>query len=72
MLTVYFCTDSMLITEEEVIAVLKSRPEVTTRDLIVDLKRKLRREPRNKNLLADIVKKVATAQNNILILKKGL
>ncbi|KAF9112672.1 hypothetical protein BGX27_002970 [Mortierella sp. AM989] len=64
--------DSMLITEEEVIAVLKSRPEVTTRDLIVDLKRKLRREPRNKNLLADIVKKVATAQNNILILKKGL
>ncbi|KAG0001881.1 hypothetical protein BGZ80_006015 [Entomortierella chlamydospora] len=64
--------DSMLITEEEVIAILKSRPEVTTRDLIVDLKKKLRREPRNKNLLADIVKKVATAQNNILVLKKGL
>ncbi|KAF9200290.1 hypothetical protein BGZ49_009490 [Haplosporangium sp. Z 27] len=64
--------DSMLITEEEVIAVLKSRPEVTTRDLIVDLKKKLRREPRNKNLLAEIVKRVATAQNNILVLKKGL
>ncbi|KAI1309983.1 hypothetical protein EDD11_003932 [Mortierella claussenii] len=64
--------DSMLITEAEVIGLLKSRPQVTTRDLIVDLKRKLRREPRNKNILAAIVKKVATSQDGVLILKDGL
>ncbi|KAG0370884.1 hypothetical protein BC939DRAFT_505853 [Gamsiella multidivaricata] len=64
--------DSLLITEAEVIALLKSRPQVTTRDLIVDLKRKLRKEPRNKNILAAIVKKVAIPQDGILVLKEGL
>ncbi|ORZ11673.1 hypothetical protein BCR41DRAFT_356735 [Lobosporangium transversale] len=64
--------DSMLITEAEVIALLKSRPQVTTRDLIVDLKKKLRKEPRNKNILAAIVKKVATPHDGILVLKEGL
>ncbi|KAF8935542.1 hypothetical protein BGZ58_004944 [Dissophora ornata] len=64
--------DSQLITEAEVIALLRSRPKVTTRDLIVELKRKLRKEPKNKNILATIVKKVATQQDGILVLKEGL
>ncbi|KAK3806785.1 MAG: hypothetical protein J3Q66DRAFT_116746 [Benniella sp.] len=64
--------ESLLVTEAEVIALLKSKPQVTTRDLIVDLKRKLRKEPRNKNILAAIVKKVATPQDGILVLKEGL
>ncbi|KAG0326812.1 hypothetical protein BG004_002898, partial [Podila humilis] len=49
--------DSLLITETEVIELLKSRPRVTTRDVINDLKRKLRKDPRNKSILAHIVKK---------------
>lgn len=61
-----------MVTEAEVISLLKSRPQVTTRDLIVDLKKKLRKEPRNKNILAAIVKKVATPQDGILVLREGL
>ncbi|KAG0303389.1 hypothetical protein BGZ98_006704 [Dissophora globulifera] len=64
--------DSQLITQAEVVALLRSRPQVTTRDLIVDLKKKLRKDPRNKNILATIVKKVATPQDGILVLKEGL
>ncbi|KAF9435133.1 hypothetical protein BGZ76_006841 [Entomortierella beljakovae] len=64
--------DSLLITEAEVIALLKSKPEVTARDLIVELKRKLKKEDRNKNILATIVRRVATQQNNFLVLKPGL
>ncbi|GJJ74418.1 transcription initiation factor TFIIF subunit alpha [Entomortierella parvispora] len=63
--------DSMLITESEVVSLLKSRPQMTTRDLINDLKRKLRKEPRNKGILAQIVKKVASSQDGILNLKEG-
>ena len=61
----------MLITETEVVTLLKSRPQMTTRDLINDLKRKLRKEPRNKGILAQIVKKVASSQDGILNLKDG-
>jgi transcription initiation factor TFIIF subunit alpha len=61
-----------LITEAEVIALLKSRPRVTTRDLIFELKRKLKRDERNKNILATIVKKVATPVEGVLVLKEGL
>ncbi|KAG0242595.1 hypothetical protein B0O80DRAFT_447678 [Mortierella sp. GBAus27b] len=64
--------ESLLVTEAEVISLLKSKPKVTTRDLIIDLKKKLRKEPRNKNILAAIVKKVATPQDGILVLKEGL
>ncbi|KAG0050380.1 hypothetical protein BGZ83_004845 [Gryganskiella cystojenkinii] len=61
--------DSMLITESEVVALLKGRPQMTTRDLINDLKRKLRKDARNKGILAQIVKKVASTQDGHLILK---
>ncbi|KAG0333704.1 hypothetical protein BG000_008946 [Podila horticola] len=63
--------DSMLITEAEVIALLKSRPTVTTRDVISDLKRKLRKDARNKGVLAQIVKKVASSHEGVLTLKEG-
>ncbi|KAF9409182.1 hypothetical protein BGZ94_002033 [Podila epigama] len=63
--------DSLLITEAEVVALLKSRPQVTTRDLIMDLKRKLRKESRNRTILATIVKKVASSQDGVLTLKDG-
>ncbi|KAG0287915.1 hypothetical protein BGZ96_008219 [Linnemannia gamsii] len=65
-------SDAFLITEAEVIALLKSRPRVTTRDLIFELKRKLKRDERNKNILATIVKKVATPVEGVLVLKEGL
>ncbi|KAG9066978.1 hypothetical protein KI688_012890 [Linnemannia hyalina] len=63
--------DSNLITEAEVIALLRSKPKVTTRDLIYDLKKKLRRDGRNKNILAMCVKKVATPVDGVLVLKDG-
>lgn len=63
--------DSMLITEAEVIALLKSKPQVTTRDVINDLKRKLRKDARNKGILAQIVKKVASSHEGVLTLKEG-
>ncbi|KAG0381123.1 hypothetical protein BGX24_009952 [Mortierella sp. AD032] len=64
--------DANLITEAEVIALLKSRPKVTTRDLINELKKKLKKDERNKNILATVVKKVAIPQDGVLVLKEGL
>ncbi|KAF9082565.1 hypothetical protein BGX29_000214 [Mortierella sp. GBA35] len=63
--------DANLITEAEVVALLRSRPKVTTRDLIFELKRKLKRDDRNKNILATVVKKVAIPQDGVLQLKDG-
>ncbi|KAF9583432.1 hypothetical protein BGW38_009490 [Lunasporangiospora selenospora] len=63
--------DSLLISETEVISLLRSRPQMTTRDLINELKRKLRKEPRNKNILAQIVKKVALSHDGVLSLREG-
>ncbi|KAF8941716.1 hypothetical protein BGZ47_007259 [Haplosporangium gracile] len=63
--------DSNLITEAEVIALLRSRPRVTTRDLIYELKKKLKKDERNKNILAMVVKKVATPVDGVLVLKDG-
>lgn len=63
--------DSNLITEAEVIALLRSRPRVTTRDLIYELKKKLKKDERNKNILAMCVKKVATPVDGVLVLKDG-
>ncbi|KAF9934334.1 hypothetical protein FBU30_002473 [Linnemannia zychae] len=63
--------DANLITESEVITLLKSRPRVTTRDLINELKKKLKKDERNKNILATVVKKVAIPQDGILLLKDG-
>ncbi|KAG0247700.1 hypothetical protein BG011_001055 [Mortierella polycephala] len=63
--------DSWLITEAEIVSYLKSRKEVTTRDLILSLKDKLLRDPRNKNLMATLTKKVAVPTNGILVLKPG-
>ncbi|KAF9910660.1 hypothetical protein EC991_005966 [Linnemannia zychae] len=64
--------DANLITEAEVIALLKSRPKVTTRDLIYELKKKLKKDDRNKNILATVVKRVAIPQDGVLVLKEGL
>lgn len=44
---------------------------MTTRDLIYELKKKLKRDERNKNILAMCVKKVATPVDGVLVLKDG-
>ncbi|KAF9953973.1 hypothetical protein BGZ72_005011 [Mortierella alpina] len=64
--------DQWLITEEEIVNVLKSRPGLTTRDLIVALGKKLKKDSRNKTILAALVKKVAVAKDGILALREGL
>ncbi len=64
--------DQWLITEEEIVNVLKSRPGMTTRDLIVALGKKLKKDSRNKTILAALVKKVAVAKDGVLALREGL
>ncbi|KAG0264993.1 hypothetical protein DFQ27_000868 [Actinomortierella ambigua] len=61
--------DSMLITEDEVVHILRTRTKITTRDLINELKKKLRKDVRNRNTLAQIIKKVASVQEGFLVLK---
>ncbi|KAF9977865.1 hypothetical protein BGZ73_004620 [Actinomortierella ambigua] len=61
--------DSMLITEDEVVHILRTRTRITTRDLINELKKKLRKDVRNRNTLAQIIKKVASVQEGFLVLK---
>ncbi|KAK3817014.1 MAG: hypothetical protein J3R72DRAFT_497922 [Linnemannia gamsii] len=63
--------DANLITEAEVIAYIKSGPRVTTRDLVHELKKTLRKDVRNKTILATIIKKVAIVQNGVLLMKDG-
>ncbi|KAG0206718.1 hypothetical protein BGX28_001863 [Mortierella sp. GBA30] len=63
--------DSWLITQDEIVSVLKSRPKMTTRDLIVALGKKVKRDPRNKNLLASLVRSVAVVKDGVLVLREG-
>ncbi|KAG0226721.1 hypothetical protein BGW41_004103 [Actinomortierella wolfii] len=61
--------DSMLITEDEVVHILRTRTRITTRDLINELKKKLKKDVRNRNTLAQIIKKVALVQEGFLVLR---
>ncbi|ORX97273.1 Rap30/74 interaction domain-containing protein [Basidiobolus meristosporus CBS 931.73] len=61
-------SDSNLITEEEIVELIKSN-RLTTKDLITKIKKKLKADPRNKQLISTIVKKVATTKDGFLELK---
>lgn len=52
-------SDEHLITEAEIIAIIKANPNIQTKDLIGKVKKKLKKDSRNKSLLSTIVKKVA-------------
>ncbi|KAK9710668.1 transcription factor IIF subunit tfg1 [Basidiobolus ranarum] len=60
--------DSNLITEEEIVNLIRNN-SLTTKDLITKIKKKLKADPRNKQLISAIVKKVATTKDGFLELK---
>ncbi|OLY80773.1 Transcription initiation factor IIF subunit alpha [Smittium mucronatum] len=60
--------DPSLITEQEVIDLIKVG-NLTTKDLIAKVKRKLKENPLNRPRISDIVKRVATIRDGILVLK---
>ncbi|ORY04619.1 Rap30/74 interaction domain-containing protein [Basidiobolus meristosporus CBS 931.73] len=61
-------SDSNLITEAEITELIRHH-RLTTKDLIVKVKKKLKADPRNKQLISTIVKKVATTKDGYLELK---
>ncbi|KAJ1942507.1 hypothetical protein GGF37_003084, partial [Kickxella alabastrina] len=61
---------SDLITKQEIIDLIKSGVN-TTKELIGCVRRKLKANPANKNLIQSIVKEVATLKDSILTLKKA-
>ncbi|EEB05100.2 transcription factor TFIIF complex alpha subunit Tfg1 [Schizosaccharomyces japonicus yFS275] len=61
-------SDANIITEEEVVNVLKNGP-LTVKDLLRFFQQKLRSDARNKPLIQEIIKKVARLENKALVLK---
>ncbi|KAK9703956.1 transcription factor IIF subunit tfg1 [Basidiobolus ranarum] len=61
-------SDANLITENEIVDLIKNN-RLTTKDLIAKIKKKLKANPRNKQLLSTIVKKVATTKDGFLELQ---
>ncbi|KAG0381113.1 hypothetical protein BGX24_009942 [Mortierella sp. AD032] len=64
--------DENLATEAEVIALLKSRPKMTIRNLVNELKKMLDKDIRNRCILSAIINKVTSPQDGVLVLKEGL
>ncbi|KAK3831167.1 MAG: LOW QUALITY PROTEIN: hypothetical protein J3R72DRAFT_425548 [Linnemannia gamsii] len=64
--------DENLATEAEVIALLKSRPKMTLRNLVNELKKMLDRDIWNKCILSAFLNKVTSPQDGVLVLKEGL
>ncbi|KAG0279078.1 hypothetical protein BGZ95_002309 [Linnemannia exigua] len=64
--------DANLVTEADVIALLKSRPKVTLRNLVDELKKLLEKDVRNRQILSTILNKVTSPQVDVLTLKEGL
>ncbi|KAK3831155.1 MAG: hypothetical protein J3R72DRAFT_495634 [Linnemannia gamsii] len=61
--------DADLVTEAEVAALLKSRPKMTIRNLVNELKKMLKKDVRNKCILYTILNKVTSPQDGVLVLK---
>ncbi|PVU96258.1 hypothetical protein BB561_001289 [Smittium simulii] len=59
-----------LITEEEIVNLIQNN-QLTTKDLISKVKRKLKENPLNKQRISEIVKRIATQKNGILVLKSS-
>lgn len=66
-----------MITREEIFNILSAGP-IKTRDLILNFKEKLKADPRNREMIKDYIKEMATikkngdmslGENNVLILK---
>ncbi|GAA5963755.1 hypothetical protein JCM3765_006840 [Sporobolomyces pararoseus] len=63
-----------LITKEDLIGFLKTRPNQTstTKDVLVHFRKALKNEPKNKAAISGLVKAVADLVNGNLVLKSGL
>ncbi|PVU92075.1 hypothetical protein BB559_003855 [Furculomyces boomerangus] len=59
---------SSLISEQEIISLIKNN-NLTIKDLISKIKRKLRENPANRQRISEIVKRVATQKDGVLVLK---
>ncbi|KAK3829949.1 MAG: hypothetical protein J3R72DRAFT_516952 [Linnemannia gamsii] len=60
-----------MLTQAEVIALLRARPKVATRYLVKELRKKLKKDVVNKYILGSIIKKVVIIQDGVRLLKEG-
>ncbi|OMH83964.1 Transcription initiation factor IIF subunit alpha [Zancudomyces culisetae] len=61
--------DPSLLTEQEVANLIRGG-DITTKDLITKVKHRLKDNPLNKQRISDIVKRIATQKNGLLVLKQ--
>lgn len=61
--------DEALITEDEVAAIIKGPEKLTTKDLLTQFRPRLKADPRNKQIIMSILKKIATLSDGKLVPK---
>jgi len=64
--------DGNLLTEADVVRVLKTREGMATKDVLHALRKQLKAEPRNKQLIGGLLQAVAKMEGGVLTLKPGL